>query len=352
MKVGVLIPAFNPPVGLIAFVRNLAATHLTPIIVVNDGSDENHRQIFRQLINMPGVVLLEHALNSGKGAALKTGLNYFYCNHKDHLGVLTLDADGQHLIPDGLKVAAQLVDYPRNLILGVRAFGREIPWRSKVGNSLTRIIFKMIVGQKISDTQTGMRAIPTGLIPTLLKIESDGYEFELDMLLISKHSGRNIVEENIATVYLDGNKLSHFNPIFDSMKIYYVLLRFSFASLGAALIDSSIFVAAYHANHSILLSQILARAVSLMVNYTAVRKMVFYSEQKHGETLPKYILLVVLSGSVSYFLIGVFVRISPLSVIAAKIITETLIFFANFAIQRDFIFTRSKKNKNTDWDKY
>ena len=55
----------------------------------------------------------------------------------------------------------------------------------------------------------------------------------MDMLLACKYTGRQIIEESISTVYLEGNKSSHFNPLIDSMKIYFVLFRFTLAAHGA-----------------------------------------------------------------------------------------------------------------------
>ena len=73
-------------------------------------------------------------------------------------------------------------------------------------------------------------------------------------------------------------------------------------------------------------------------NYAAVKRAVFYSGQSVSHTLPKYLALVCVSGVVSYLLIKGLVMFTPLPVIAAKLVAEPLVFLANFAIQRDFIF--------------
>jgi glycosyltransferase involved in cell wall biosynthesis len=354
MKVTALIPAYNPSGQLVDLVRNISASGFAAIIVVNDGSGGECDSIFEEIGKINKVALLRHAVNLGKGAALKTGLNYASCNFKDHIGVVTLDADGQHLVEDAVKVAEALLESPESLVMGVRGFNKNVPFRSIIGNSITIYLFRLLMGQKLTDTQTGLRGIPQSLILKLLRLDSNGYEFELDMLLLCKYSGRSIVEQEIQTVYIEGNKSSHFNPFVDSMKIYFVLFRFMLSSSITAVIDYTVFFMTYKISSSLLVSQVSARFVALLFNYVAVKKMVFYSDQAHSRTFPKYIALVFFSGFISYNLIKVLTTVSSLKVFTAKIIAESIIFLANFAIQRDFIFSRNnnKKETKTDWNLY
>jgi len=342
LKITALIPAYNPSKELIRLVNELSRTDFSAIIVVNDGSSRNCDSIFAELEKIDKVILLRHAINLGKGAALKMGLNHAYCFFADHAGVVTIDADGQHLVGDSVKVAEALKKHPESLIMGVRSFGGNVPWRSNAGNTVTKYLFRLLIGQKLTDTQSGLRGIPRSLIPSLLRINSNGYEFELDMLLACKYTGRKIIEQIITTVYIDQNRSSHFNPFIDSMKIYFVLFRFTLAAIFSALIDNTVFILIYGFSSSILTSQVSARAVSMIFNYSAVKKVVFYSEVKHGKTFPKYFSLVIVSGFVSYLLIKVLTMISPLSVVPSKLIAESIVFLGNFAIQRDFIFVHNK----------
>jgi len=343
MKIAALIPAYNPGWVLADLVPALAASGFAHIIIVNDGSSESCDPIFERLKPMEKVDLLKHAVNLGKGAALKTGLNYAYCRYGKDIGVVTIDADGQHLPEDAQKVGLALSRNPGRLVMGVRSFGGGVPMRSRLGNTLTRYLFAALIGRKLSDTQTGLRGIPGEFIPKLLKIDSNGYEFELDMLLACKYTARPIVEEGISTVYIDGNKSSHFNPLVDSMRIYFVLLRFALAAMLTALIDYTVFFLTYGASASILASQASGRAVALLFNYSAVRRAVFYSDLKHSRTFPRYLALVLFSGTVSYLLIRFLTAFTQLGVMPSKVLVESVIFLANFAVQRDFIFTRSKK---------
>jgi glycosyltransferase involved in cell wall biosynthesis len=345
MNLPILIPAYNPTKILLELAQALIRKGFQNIVVVNDGSGSECAAVFREIGQFPECTVLWHAVNLGKGAALKTGLNHIYCLFPDRVGVITLDADGQHLIGDVLRVEGALMLYPEKLIVGVRKFDKDAPFRSRVGNFITKNLFRLLLGKRLTDTQSGLRGIPMDFIPQLLKIGSNSYEFELDMLLACKYAGRPIFEEIITTVYLEGNKSSHFNPLIDSMKIYFALFRFTLASLLAALIDNGIFVLAYNSSLNIATSQIAGRALSATCNYLLVKKAVFYSKQPITKTLPAYFLLVCVSGVVSYFLIETIVAYFQVPVIVAKIFSETVIFLANFTIQRDFIFTQAARSK-------
>jgi putative flippase GtrA len=341
MELTAIIPAYNPPQELVGFVRRLAASEFARIIVVNDGSSRQSDPVFQAIEGIPKVTLLRHAINLGKGAALKTGFNHVCCYFGDHIGVVTIDADGQHLFEDTLNVAEVLKSHPENLVMGVRTFGKDVPLRSKIGNILTSYLFRLLVGQNLADTQSGLRGIPKSFLPELLKLGANGFEFDLDTLLQWKYTGRPIMQQPIQTVYIKGNVSSHFNPVMDSMKIYFVLFRFTLASLSSALIDFAVFLLIYGLTANLLVGQACARLIGMLYNYSVVKRMVFFSEEEVSRTFPKYLALVICSGSISYLLIKVLTQFSPLPVIVAKAVVESLVFLANFAIQRDFVFLKN-----------
>lgn len=335
-----MIPAYKPSAILTDVVRKLSDSPVMAVVVVNDGSPPPHDCIFRDIAECSKVRLLRHAINLGKGAALKTGLNYILCEFPSAPGAVTADADGQHDPEDILNVARTLAQEPGALVLGVREFNGDVPARSRIGNQLTRNIVRMLIGQNLADTQTGLRGVPASLMAKMLKSTSSGYDFELDMLITSKHQGYAIRQVPIKTIYEDGNKSSHFNPLVDSMKIYFVLLRFGFLSFTTAVLDNCVFYGAYRFTASVLESQILARAVAVCFNYGLARRSVFLSDESHKTVFPKYIGLVVLSGILSYALIELFAETFGMRVLLAKLLAESIVFILNFAIQRDFVFTR------------
>jgi len=257
--------------------------------------------------------------------------------------VVTIDADGQHSVEDSLKVGRRLQSDPGKLVVGARSFDGDVPFRSRFGNSVTRTLFRVLVGIPLSDTQSGLRGIPRALALKLLLVPAQRYEFELDMLLLCKHIGIPILEEPIITIYLDSNKSSHFNPILDSVKIYFSLLRFSMSSLITAAIDNSIFILLITMGWAILPAQTVSRGIGGFVNYLMVKNFVFVSDEKHSNALPKFILTVIILGFFSYGMIVFLSEKFGISVPLAKILVETTVYLANFVIQRDLIFRSSER---------
>ncbi len=338
--VPVLIPSYKPGESLITLVQDLLDRDVEAIVVVNDGSGPEFDAIFDQVAAMRRVQIVRHAVNLGKGAALKTGMNFTLVAFPACVGVVTADGDGQHHPDDIVQVAETLRKDSHGLVLGSRSFGADVPFRSRFGNNLTSVLMRVMVGQDLGDTQTGLRGIPAWLIPHLLRMRSVGYEFELDMLLACKYQGCPVKQVPIRTIYLDGNKSSHFHPIFDSMRIYFLLLRFTVMSLSTAVLENCVFWVALAQTASIGQSQTISRLIAMIFNYGGMRRMVFHSQQRHTVVLPKYILLVAVNGLVSYGLIH-FLQINfGIATMPAKLSVESVLFIANFAIQRDLVFTR------------
>ena len=338
-KVILLIPAYKPSQELTALVQKVrrldSAGLIGSILVVNDGSGAGFDPLFRSL---DGAVVIQHAINLGKGAALKTGFNYALVTWPEAKGVVTADADGQHAAEDVLRVAAALLETPDEMILGVRQF-HEIPLRSLIGNRLSRLVFRVFAGFRLSDTQTGLRGWPRAICLEGLKIPLNGYDFELESL-IKKESGRRLREVPIQTIYLDGNQSSHFNPLRDSMRISFVFLRYCGSSVLAACVDYAAFTLTLSATQSIGWSQVAGRAAAVTVAFIVARNLVFQSSTGWAKSLAKYLLLVATMGLVSYSMIQFLHSRLGLSVIVAKLMAEGFLFLGNFAIQRDFIFSK------------
>ncbi len=167
--IAILIPAYNPEASLEKVVQDLKQRGFTTIIVVNDGSGPEHREIFQRLAGH--CEILEHVVNLGKGRALKTGFNHIAMHHPDLLGVVTVDADGQHHPDDVLEVAAKLRESDEEcLVIGQRAFEKDVPLRSKVGNVLTRYVFYFLAGRFLLDTQSGLRGLRMESLPELIRL--------------------------------------------------------------------------------------------------------------------------------------------------------------------------------------
>ncbi|MBY0472082.1 bifunctional glycosyltransferase family 2/GtrA family protein [bacterium] len=333
-----IIPSYQPNPELLGLVRSLRSATEAPIIVVNDGSSQQ-QEVFDQISDEPGVTLLRHAVNLGKGAALKTAFNRALIDHPEAKGVLTVDADGQHTPEDVKKVKTAFEANPNSMVLGVRKFEGKVPFRSRFGNQMTRFVFQALTGKGLTDTQTGLRAIPKNLLKELMQIRSNRYEFETDMLIEAIQRRVPFREVPIRTVYIDNNESSHFDPLRDSLRIYFVFIRFALSSITTSIIDYSVFALARMFGASILGSLIVGRIVAGAFNFSVGKKLVFKSKGNTRREALRFVSLVIALMFVSNFLIQEMVKLFNMNVYVAKALSEGTLFIISFAVQRIMIFS-------------
>ena len=215
----IVIPAYKPDERFISLLEDLVRSELTRIVVTDDGSGPEYTSVFIQAEEL-GCAVVRHEHNLGKGAAIKTGIDKALWEFGPGIGIMTADADGQHLPQDIIRISDSLTSYRDHLILGVRDFsGENVPFRCAFGNRITSALFKFGTGIACSDTQTGLRGIPPKLVPLALRTEGDRYEYEMNFLVEAVKTVPLIMIP-IETVYENGNAGSHFRPVRDSLLIY------------------------------------------------------------------------------------------------------------------------------------
>lgn len=227
-KVIAIVPSLNPDQKLEQVVNGLVNHNFTRILLVNDGSDEEHAAVFKRIKEKyPFVHVLEHEVNRGKGAALKTAFTYVreLEDAKTLAGIVTLDGDNQHR-PEDVVACVDSMESSGDIVLGCRNFSnKEVPVRSSFGNKMTSAIFYALYRMRLSDTQTGLRAIPFCHLEDLIEVSGDRFEYETNMLLWMNRKKISFHEVEISTVYINDNESSHFNPLIDSWKIYKIIFK-------------------------------------------------------------------------------------------------------------------------------
>jgi len=341
-----VIPAYNPDEVLIRIVRTLCR-HF-PLVVVNDGSNDEF--IFTQLLAIDGVTVLTHTTNRGKGAALKTAFRYILDHYPDSAGIVALDADGQHLPEDGLQVARHLRENPTSLIVGVRNFRGNIPMRNRLGNLLTRSVMRIFLDVRLSDTQTGLRGIPMAALPHLISIPFDQYEFETEMLCMIKKCGFAFDEIPIHTIYLNANQGSHFNPVLDSLLIYWTLLRHMLAGIVSAVVDFGVYLVTLTLSGHILASVCLGRLSSLLINFLLVKHFTFRfrSYSRGAREFLLYLLQVIGMVFVTTYLVQMADSIFGIAPEVSKVPVDVLLYPINFLIQKTIIFHTDHADETPD----
>lgn len=360
----IIIPAYKPDEKLIQLLHSLRETTDARILVVNDGSGDEYAPIFNE-VSALGCTLLIHPQNRGKGAAMKTAFKFLLDEGNSDEIICTADADGQHLPKDIVRCMEESRAYPDALVLGARSFRGDVPARSRFGNSVSRWTFHILMGKRVYDTQTGLRAFSARLLPEMLSVEGDRYEYEMQVLCNAAKKKLPIREVEIETVYLEENKSSHFNPLRDAMRVYGLLLKnafgrlyqfisFLFSSGIAFVVDMLVFLLLYHLlfvpffkdeQTMEFVSLLVARILSSLVNYAINRKVVFSNLAKPAKTLTLYALLAVITFFAHEFLTSLFMfRLffpSGLSLLLAQVI----FFPISFLVQKYWIFPKKKETK-------
>lgn len=347
--IAIVIPAYDPDQKLVQLVKKITSYNFQHIIIVNDGSNSESENIFSELTNT--CTILHHAANLGKGRALKTAFNFILNHHKDLIGIVTVDADGQHTIKDIEKVSKKLKEKDHNLVLGVRNFQAEnIPYRSRFGNILTKKVLGFACGINITDTQTGLRGIPTHFLKKLLNVPGERFEYELNMLLEAKENAISIEEVGIQTIYLEDNNSSHFNPLTDSIKIYSILIKYLFSSLTSFGVDILSFIllsmllkeALPH--YFIIASSIGSRVLSSVFNYSLNKNAVFKHYSK--TTKFKYFILSFCQMLFSAYALHLLYYLFGSGEVYLKMLVDGFLFFISFAIQRKWVFVKKTTKKS------
>ena len=333
----VLIPAFQPDARLPRLILELhRADPSTKIVVVDDGSGQKFSDIFEASATA-GAHVISYENNRGKGYALREGFTWI----RDVAGdspecVVTADADGQHTLNDIFRVGRTCTDTGKS-VLGVREFVGHVPARSRIGNTATSALFWLATGWKLKDTQTGLRAFPVALLPELLEVQGDRYEYELRVLLHLAKFRHPVTQIPIETIYEAGNPTSHFRPLQDSARIWAPLLKFAASSGVATVIDYVLVLVLNALTGALFFPVVAARMVSASVNFAMNRRVFEATGVPLRRSALRYAALAVAVVAGSYTMLAVLTGIGmPLWI--AKIIADTTMYLVSYSAQSRYVF--------------
>lgn len=377
--ISIIVPSYKPDEKLFSTVMGLKDAGFEDIIVVDDGGGEEYNKYFDEVRAVEGCTVLVHPENRGKGAALKTAFRW-YIDNRNGKGVITVDADGQHRAEDIVACGEKLLSRD-SVVLGCRDFTQpDVPPRSAFGNKISCGVFRVLVGMKISDTQTGLRAIPAKYLDMMCSVKGDRYEYETNMLLFMKREKIPYCETKIQTVYINDNETSHFRPVRDSVRIYSLIFKhlltapfiLFLCSSGICYVFDWLLFKGINFTMGTVAKGLLvtvtayagARIFSSMLNFY-LNRLIF---KKQGgsvfSAMIKYYLLVafnILLGSVAVYLISTGLlsidsiaeactkanAASPASVIEpiVKLPVDVMLYLFNYTVQKYIVF---KKDSTDD----
>ncbi len=362
-----VIPAYEPDNNLIKVAWEAAAEGFE-VIVVDDGSVNGKAvksgkataETYNEIFEETGVFahVIRYSENRGKGYAMKTAFSYIKDNYEERdYTVVVIDSDGQHKVTDARMLTDYAAAHRDTLVLGSRRQSAESPLRSRIGNGITRNVFRFVSGVKIYDTQTGMRAFSGDLMERALMVSGDRYEYEMNMLMDFSRARISMAELPIETIYIDDNAGSHFNPLKDSVRIYGEIFKFSASGIVSFLIDYLIFVCMLAlfgtTSRIVIFANVFARVISAVSNYSINRNFVFkgagvdsmekdYGRETGFTSAKRYTFLAVcilVMNSALLYLLRILTGADPAIL---KIGVECIMFFVSFTVQRQFVFAGIK----------
>ena len=333
-----VIPAFEPGEKLIGIVRGLKR-HGFEILVVDDGSGAKYAGIFQEVEKEAFVISFPS--NRGKGHALKAAFACLKGRARDSDTIVTLDCDGQHRIEDAARLCDAAALEPGTLFLGSRRHSRASPLRSRFGNAVTRMAFRLRAGIPVSDTQTGLRAFSARLLPQASRIAGERYEYEMNALLHCAQRGVPVREIPIETVYFDNNAGSHFRPIRDSWRVCREILKFSASSFLGFLVDYSLYGLLTLYGAAPLSANIAARCVSATVNFHVNRRFVFRDSGSIQKSAARYFALALVILACNSAVLGGLTLALGANPYLAKVLTELILFLCSYLTQKRMVFAKS-----------
>ncbi|MGY5765734.1 GtrA family protein [Brachybacterium sp. DNPG3] len=392
----VVIPALAPGPELLELVTALREEGID-VVVLDDGSGLDYKVVFDRCEQL-GALVGRLPDNRGKGNALREAFALVQ-EHFPGRGAVTADADGQHTLADIRRVIAALEPGAAEpggnkpgaaggnepgaaggnepgaaggnepgaagrrsasdgrsasggrsasdgrptgagLVLGVRCFARgAVPLRSWFGNAVSALLFRAVAGERVEDTQTGLRGIPAEHLAWVQTLPGDRYEYEYTMLVRAARDGIGIVQIPIATVYLDDNASSHFRPVRDSLRVLAPVLGFAASGLTCFALDTALFLTIAGLGGPVWAALASARLLSGGLNFSLNRWAVF----RGGRRTPLLRSFLQYAALAAVVLVGGIVLVNALvamgvPLLGAKIGADLLLFALSYVVQRLVVF--------------
>lgn len=227
----IVIPNYNHTHAIAGVLSELSELSL-PIIMIDDGSDEDAKQLFASLEQTyPFLTLLTHSENQGKGGAVQTGLRYAFANRYSH--AIQVDADGQHSLHDISKLIAASDKVPENVVSGCPIYDSSVPKHRYLSRYITHFwVWVETLSFDIVDSMCGFRVYPLQQTERLMNKRTLGarMDFDIEILVRLYWQGARVTFIPTQVIYPEDG-VSHFRALHDNIGISWLHTRLFFGML-------------------------------------------------------------------------------------------------------------------------
>ena len=354
-SLAVVLPSLDPDYKFDRVVEELVRNGFQIIVIVDDGSCDDRQSHFVRAAEYPQCVVIHHDINRGKGRALKTAFEYVLQNIPAAKGVVTIDGDGQHLLKDIAACGNRMLE-DKKVVLGCRDFNLpNVPPRSVAGNQFTSKAFRVLFGIHLSDTQTGLRAIPRDYLEMFCNIPGERFEYETNMLLQMHRAGVDFEEQSIETIYDPEDYSSHYNAVKDSWKVGKVMLRFLLSGSGvkyaiSAVVSLSADYLVYYLLLVFLGTQreavyhLIATFSSSVLNFFINKFWVFEKKGRIIKELAGYYCIciprTIISTLFASFVIYHLQTVNPGFAVLVRVVVDGALFIVSYFLQKKLVFKK------------
>lgn len=336
-KIAVVIPSLEPDNNFIEYINDIKNAGADYLVLIDDGNSNEYKSVFDEAKSL-GCIVLRHGVNCGKGRSFKTAFNYIMCEMEDVDIIVTTDGDGTYLPEDVIKVAKNSKD--NTITIGSRDFKDEkISRNMRDTNAITSFLLKTLSDISMSDTQTSLRAFNRDLLPYLITVVGERYDYDFNMIFEKKDIA--LVEVPITTTRRNSDRKSHFKPLRDTLTVTLTFLAFIVVSLSSTIIDLvlySFFIEIFIDSFPILyisISTFLARIISDSYNYYFDKTIVFKSKDKSN--FGRYIILCICKTIASAVAVTALVFILSDGETWIKLLVDTIIFFIAYKFEKNWV---------------